>query len=131
MEKRDFTSEEVFIVGYSSKKGSTVGGGFRCRALNENEAIEIAKKENYHNLANDKNIIWEARTLKSGCNEGNIFNDHIGYGFGTVNDIGTYIAVIDGDFEATITFRKNGDFIKNTNNKEYQVIIKEVTEKLK
>lgn len=125
-EIEELNDKEVFIVGYVSKKGNENGSGFRCRALNENEAIEIAKKENYHNLANNKNIIWEARTLKSSCNGANIFNDYIGYGFGTVNNFGTYLAVIDGDFEATITFKKNGDFIKDTNNKEYQVIIKEI-----
>lgn len=125
-EIEELNDKEVFIVGYVSKKGNENGSGFRCRALNENEAIEIAKKENYHNLANNKNIIWEARTLKSSCNGANIFNDYIGYGFGTVNNFGTYITVIDGDFEATITFKKNGDFIKDTNNKEYQVIIKEI-----
>ncbi|WP_151946600.1 ParB/RepB/Spo0J family partition protein [Aliarcobacter butzleri] len=126
----ELSNKEVYIVGYREMIGSEIGGGFRCRALNENEAIEIAKKERYFEIANDKNIIWEARTLKSYCNSENIFNDWIGYGFGTVNDTGTYIAVIDGDFEATITFKKNGEFIKNTNNKEYQVIIKEFDKKV-
>ncbi len=126
-EVEELNNKEVFIVGYREKKGSGIGSGFRCRALNENEAIEIAKKENYHNVANDKNIIWEARTLKSSCNSENIFNDWIGYGFGTVNDMGTYLSICQGDFEGTITFSKNGDFIQTTNNDEYQIIIKELT----
>lgn len=124
-EIEELNNKEVFIVGYRQKKGTAAGGGFRCRALNENEAIEIAKKENYHNLANDKNIIWEARTLKSSCNSYTL-SDYIAYGFGTVNHLGTYISIHTGDFEGTITFKKGGDFVKTTNNKEYQVIIKEI-----
>lgn len=129
-EIEELNNKEVYIVGYREIIGSAMGGGFRCRALNENEAIEIAKKERYPELENDKNIIWEARTLKSHCNSENIFNDWIGYGFGTVNDMGTYIGICEGDFEGTITFEKNGDFIKTTNNKEYQVIIKELDKKV-
>ena len=123
-EIEELNNKEVYIVGYREKKGTANGGGFRCRALNENEAIEIAIKENYHNLANNKNIIWEARTLKSACNNENM-SDYVGYGFGTVNDIGTYIAICNGDFEGTITFEKGGKFVKTTHNKEYKVIIKE------
>ncbi|MDS1370680.1 ParB/RepB/Spo0J family partition protein [Aliarcobacter butzleri] len=123
-EIEELNNKEVYIVSHREKKGTGAGGGFRCRALYAGEAIEIAKQNRYKHLANDKNIIWEARTLKSSCNGANL-DDYIGYGFGTVNDMGTYIAVIDGDFEATITFKKNGEFVKDTNNREYQVIIKE------
>ena len=127
-EIEELNNKEVYIVSYRQKKGTEAGGGFRCRALHQGEAIEIAKQSRYKDLANDKNIIWETRTLKSSCNEANL-DDYIGYGFGTVNDMGTYIAVIDGDFEATITFKKNGEFVKDTNNREYQVIIKELAPK--
>lgn len=124
-EIEELNNKEVFIVGYRENKGSAIGGGFRCRALNENEAIEIAKKVRYSEIANDKNIIWEARTLKSSCNSENLFYDWVGYGFGTVNDRGTYISICQGDFKGTVLIRENGDFIKNTNDKEYRVIIKE------
>ncbi|MDK2050549.1 ParB/RepB/Spo0J family partition protein [Aliarcobacter butzleri] len=128
-EIEELNNKEVYIVSYRQKKGTEAGGGFRCRALHQGEAIEIAKQSKYKDLANDKNIIWETRTLKSSCNEANL-DDYIGYGFGTVNDMGTYIAVIDGDFEATITFKKNGEFVKDTNNREYQVIIKEISHEI-
>ncbi|WP_152017928.1 ParB/RepB/Spo0J family partition protein [Aliarcobacter butzleri] len=128
-EIEELNNKEVYIVSYRQKKGTETGGGFRCRALHQGEAIEIAKQSKYKDLANDKNIIWETRTLKSSCNEANL-DDYIGYGFGTVNDMGTYIAVIDGDFEATITFKKNGEFVKDTNNREYQVIIKELSHEI-
>lgn len=124
-EIEELNNKEVFIVGYRENKGSATGGGFRCRALNENEAIEIAKKVRYSEIANDKNIIWEARTLKSSYNSENLFYDWVGYGFGTVNDRGTYISICQGDFKGTVLIRENGDFIKNTNDKEYRVIIKE------
>lgn len=124
-EIEELNNKEVYIVSHRQKKGTAAGGGFRCRALHEHEAIEIAKQSKYKDLANDKNIIWEARTLKSHCN-GSSLSDYIGYGFGTVNDIGTYIAVCDGDFEGTITFEQGGEFVKTTHNREYQVIIKEI-----
>ncbi len=124
-EIEELNNKEVYIVSHRQKKGTAAGGGFRCRALHEHEAIEIAKQSKYKDLANDKNIIWEARTLKSHCNVSSL-SDYIGYGFGTVNDIGTYIAVCDGDFGGTITFEKGGEFVKTTHNREYKVIIKEI-----
>lgn len=123
-EIEELNKKEVYIVSHRQKRGTESGGGFRCRALHEHEAIELGKKH-YLEYANDKNIIWEARTLKSHCNVSSL-SDYIAYGFGTVNHLGTYIGIHTGDFEATITFEKGGDFVKTTNNKEYQVIIKEI-----
>ena len=124
-EIEELNKKEVYIVSHRQKKGTESGGGFRCRALHEYEAIELGKKHYPPKYANDKNIIWEARTLKSHCNV-SFMSDYIAYGFGTVNDIGTYIAIHTGDFEGTFTFEKGGDFVKTTNDKEYQVIIKEI-----
>lgn len=124
-EIEELNNKEVYIVSHREKKGTAAGGGFRCRALHEYEAIEIAKQSKYKDLANDKNIIWEARTLKSHCNVSSL-SDHIAYGFGTVNDMGIYIAACDGDFKGTLAFEQGGDFVKTTHNKEYQIIIKEI-----
>jgi ParB/RepB/Spo0J family partition protein len=49
-----------------------------------------------------------------------------GMGFGTVNDIGTYVAIIDGDFKGTFEFEEGGEFMKTTNNKEYRITIEEL-----
>jgi hypothetical protein len=49
-----------------------------------------------------------------------------GVGFGTVNHIGTYVAIIDGDFKGTFEFEEGGEFMKTTNNKEYRITLEEI-----
>lgn len=56
-------------------------------------------------------------------------NKKVAYGFGTVNDIGTYVAVVDGDFKGTFTFEDGGEFMKTTNNREYKITIEYVGDK--
>jgi ParB family chromosome partitioning protein len=49
-----------------------------------------------------------------------------GYGFGTVNQTGTYVCVSHGEFQATIDIRMGGNGIKTTNNREYKITIEEL-----
>lgn len=49
-----------------------------------------------------------------------------GVGFGTVNHIGTYVGIIEGDFKGTFEFEEGGEFMKTTNNKEYKITIEEL-----
>ncbi len=47
-------------------------------------------------------------------------------GFGTQNDFGTYITLVDGDFRGTVIIEIGGEFIKTTHNKEYKITIEEI-----
>lgn len=46
-----------------------------------------------------------------------------GSGFSTINEFGQFITIVNGDFEATLKFNKNVDFIEN---KRYKVTIEEL-----
>ena len=48
------------------------------------------------------------------------------FGFGTQNDMGTYVALIDGDFKGTLEIEEGGEFIETTNNKEYKVTVEKI-----
>ncbi|MGK0255480.1 MAG: ParB/RepB/Spo0J family partition protein [Arcobacteraceae bacterium] len=111
--------KDIYIISYHQKKGSAGGGGYRVRAVNQDIALEEGKKH-YTEEANDKNTIMWAEPL----NRRN--NAHISHGFGTQNDKGTYVTLVDGDFKGTVTIEECGEFVKTTNNKEYKVIIEEV-----
>lgn len=50
----------------------------------------------------------------------------IAYGFGTVNQIGTYISLVDGDFTGVLKIENGGEFLKTTHNREYKVSIEEM-----
>jgi len=62
-EIEELNKKEVYIVSYQHKKGVPHGGGYRVRAYNKDEALELGK-EHYSEYAKDKNYIFEARTLR-------------------------------------------------------------------
>lgn len=53
-------------------------------------------------------------------------NIYISYGFGTQNELGTYIAICDGVFTGTIKIEDNKDLIKHSNNRNYKITIEEI-----
>lgn len=67
-ELEELNKKEVYIVSYQHRKGNPQGGGYRTRALNQREAIELGK-EFYKDEGNDKNYIFEAKTLKENHEE--------------------------------------------------------------
>lgn len=124
VELRDITDKEIFVISYQQKKGSQVGGGHRVRAINKADAIEQGRAF-YKEYAKDSNYFFTAQPLR-GYESNPRFTSPVGYGFGTRNDIGAYVTSVDGDFKGTFTFSEGGEFIQNTNNKEYKIIIEEV-----
>jgi ParB/RepB/Spo0J family partition protein len=124
-EIEELQGKELYIISYQHKKnGVPHGSGYRVRATNRNEAIELGK-EYYSDYGKDKNFIFTAKTLRELENKPSPFAP-VGVGFGTVNDIGTYVAIIDGDFKGTFEFEEGGEFMKTTNNKEYRITIEEL-----
>jgi ParB/RepB/Spo0J family partition protein len=138
-EIKELQCKEIYIISYQHKtKGVPHGGGYRVRALSRDEAIELGK-EHYKDVAKDKKIVFTAETLIENENsildfqkrkEGSFLNK-TSYGFGTVNDMGTFICAVDGDFEGTFTFREGGEFIEQTHNKEYKVTIEDTRDNIK
>jgi len=106
------------------------------QAANENKALTLAYKK-YPTEAQDDdfkfNIYFEP-TLSHKRKEETFpgetsINKKVAYGFGTVNDTGTYVAVVDGDFKGTFTFEEGGELMKTTNNREYKITIEYVGDK--
>ena len=62
-EIEEIQKKELYIISYCHKKGYPGGGGYRVRATNREEAIELGK-EHYSDIGNDKKYIFEANTLK-------------------------------------------------------------------
>lgn len=90
----------------------------------ENFARENLENKSYKQSFNfdDEDSIKELEEKEISINKIKI----IAYGFGTQNDIGTYITTVDGDFKATIKIGAGGQFIKTTHNKEYKITIEEI-----
>lgn len=62
-EIEELSKKEIYVLGYHYKKGATLGGGKRVRALNRDEAMEIGR-EYFKEELKDKNFIFYANTLK-------------------------------------------------------------------
>ncbi|MFA6137431.1 MAG: ParB/RepB/Spo0J family partition protein [Sulfurimonas sp.] len=123
-EIEELNKKEIYIVSYQHKKGVPHGGGYRTRALNQEEAIELGK-EFYWEEGMDKNYIFEARALSSFNNTANL-KDYISYGFGTQNNFGTFISLTKGDFIGSIKLESNTEIVTNSNDFNYQVILKKI-----
>ncbi len=75
-----------------------------------------------------KQEILDLKTKLSNFNNLNSENIYVSYGFGTQNDLGTYIAINDGAFTGTIEIENNRELIKHSNNRNYKITIEELTE---
>ncbi|MGB3752168.1 MAG: ParB/RepB/Spo0J family partition protein, partial [Arcobacteraceae bacterium] len=97
-------------------------------ATTKDEALELAHKKYKKEKKNDdfKFFVYlDSRVHKK--KEGKTIKlSKTGVGFGTVNHIGTYVCIVDGDFKGTFEFESGGEFMKTTNNKEYKITIEEV-----
>lgn len=68
-EIKELERKEVYIISYQHKKnGVPHGGGYRARAYNKDEALELGKGH-YSEYAKDKNYIFEAKTVKENHEE--------------------------------------------------------------
>ena len=84
------------------------------------DEIRIIKPEKLENFARENLENTPGETKEKEVFTKNIL---VGFGFGTKNEIGSYISLVEGDITGVFKFDMGGDFIKTTHNKEYKITI--------